>query len=328
MAAILPMNATPATAAPARAAAAQRARRPVSLQNRRWFPWLLMAPALVILLAVGLFPFGYSIYLATTNIILSKPYLPHAYVALEQFQEIVQDGDFFNALRVTAIFTGAAVFLEFWAGLGLALLFRRQFRGKAIYRLGILVPMVLPPVVVGLIWQYLLFPNSGLVSHYSGRIAAFLGVAAPTFLSDPASALRTLILVDVWQWTPFMFLILHAGLASIPLEPYEAAEIDGASAWRIFWTITMPMLKSSILIALVIRTMDAFRTYDTIAVLTQGGPGNSTETLNIWLTNLGFKFFEASKAAALSLIVFVIILAFSSVFIRVFSRASRVGDAS
>jgi multiple sugar transport system permease protein len=315
---------------PALVASARRGEidRPVAIQNRRWFPWVLMAPTLIILMAVGLFPFGYSIYLATTNIILSKPYLPQAFVALEQFQEIVQDDSFFNALRVTAIFTVSSVFIEFWAGLGLALLFRRHFSGKAIYRLGILVPMVLPPVVVGLIWQYMLFPNSGLISHYSGQFAALLGVSPPTFLSDPNSALRTLILVDVWQWTPFMFLILHAGLASIPLEPYEAAEIDGASSWRIFWTITMPLLKSSILIALVIRTMDAFRTYDTIAVLTQGGPGNSTETLNIWLTNLGFKFFEVSKAAALSLIVFVIILAFSLIFIRVFSKTARVGGKS
>lgn len=318
----------PAARRAAPPAAAGVPRRPVALQNRRWFPWLLMAPTLLILAAVGLFPFGYSIYLATHNIILSKPYLDVAFVGLEQFQEIVQDPDFFNALRVTAIFTVSAVFIEFWAGLGLALLFRRNFGGKGVYRLAILVPMVLPPVVVGLVWQYMLFPNSGLISYYAGQAAAFLGVAPPAFTSDPASALRTLILVDAWQWTPFMFLILHAGLAAIPPEPYEAAEIDGAGAWRVFWTITMPMLKSSILIALVIRTMDAFRTYDTIAVLTQGGPGNSTETLNIWLTNLGFKFFEASKAAALSLIVFVIILAFSSVFIRVFSKAQRVGERS
>lgn len=295
--------------------------------NRPWFPWLLMAPTLIILLAVGLFPFGYSLYLASTNIILSKPYLQPAFVGLEQYQEIVQDGDFFNALRVTAVFTVSAVFIEFWLGLGLALLFRRSLRGKSLYRLAILVPMVIPPVVVGLIWQYLLFPNSGLVSHYAGQIAGALGVSPPGFLSSPGSALRTLVLVDVWQWTPFMFLILHAGLASIPPEPYEAAAIDGASAWRTFWTITLPMLKSSILIALMIRTMDAFRTYDTIAVLTAGGPGNATETLNIWLTNLGFKFFSASKAAALSLIIFVIILVFSSVFIRVFSKAQRIGGA-
>lgn len=295
----------------------------IAIQNRKYFPWLLMAPALLILLAVGLFPFGYSLYLASRDLILSKPYLQPTFVGLEQYQEIVQDADFFNALRVTVLFTFSAVLIEFWAGLGLALLFRRRVRGKAIYRLGILVPMVLPPVAVGLIWQYMLFPNSGLLSYYAGKACALLGLAAPRFLSSPASALRTLVLVDAWQWTPFMFLILHAGLASIPPEPYEAAEIDGAPPWRVFWTITMPLLKPSILIALVIRTMDAFRTYDTIAVLTSGGPGNSTETLNIWLTNLGFKFFMASKAAALSLIIFVMILVLSQVVIRVFSRAQR-----
>jgi multiple sugar transport system permease protein len=300
-------------------------RHPVAIQNRKFFPWLLMAPTLLILMAIGLFPFGYSLYLAGTNIILSKPYLESTFVGLEQYQSIVQDSDFFHSLWVTGVFTISAVSIEFWAGLGLALLFRRRLAGKSIYRLAILVPMVVPPVVVGLIWQYMLFPHSGLLSYYSGEVATFLGIEAPTFLSSPGSALATLVLVDVWQWTPFMFLILHAGLASIPNEPYEAAEIDGASPWRIFWTITMPLLKSSILIALVIRTMDAFRTYDTIAVLTGGGPGNSTETLNIMLTNQGFKFFDASRAAALSLIMFVIILALSSIFVRVFSKTKRIG---
>lgn len=312
-----------ANTAPA-ASRTAKTRQPVprtGIQNRRIFPWLLMSPTLTILLVVGIFPFGYSIYLASTNIILSKPYLDTFFVGLEQYQELVQDPDFFNALRITFVFTLSAVFIEFWGGLGLALMFRRAIRGKAIFRLAILIPMVVPPIVVGLIWQYMLFPNSGLISYYANATSGFLGVSPPTFLSSPASALQTLIFVDVWQWTPFMFLILHAGLASIPPEPYEAAEIDGASSWRVFWTITMPMLRPAILIALVIRTMDAFRTYDQIAVLTSGGPGNATETLNIWLTNLAFRFFNVSKAAALSLIIFVIILVMSFVFIRVFSRA-------
>lgn len=294
----------------------------ISLENRGYFPWLLMGPTLLILLVVGLFPFGYSIYLASTNIILSKPYLDTFFVGLEQYQDLMQDADFFNALRVTMVFTVSAVFLQFWAGLGLALLFQRQIKGKAFYRLAILLPMVVPPLVVGLIWKYMLFPNTGLISYYSNTFADFLGVSPPAFLSSPSSALQTLIFIDVWQWTPFMFLILSAGLAAIPNEPYEAAEIDGASSWRVFWTITMPMLKPAILIALVIRTMDAFRTYDQIAVLTAGGPGNATETLNIWLTNLAFKFFDVSKAAALSLIIFVMILVMSFVFVRILSRTT------
>jgi multiple sugar transport system permease protein len=297
----------------------------VSIQNRAWFPWLLMSPTLVILLVVGIFPFGYSIWLASTNIILSRPQLDTFFLGLENYQDLMQDPAFFNALRITFIYTVAAVFIEFWAGLGLALLFKRNIRGKVIYRLLLLLPMVIPPLVVGLIWRYMLFPNSGLISFYANEIATFLNIAPPTFLSAPGSALRTLIFIDVWQWTAFMFLILSAGLAAIPPEPYEAAEIDGASSWRVFWTITLPMLRPAILIAVVIRTMDAFRTYDQIAVLTAGGPGNSTETLNIWLTNLGFRFFNVSKAAALSLVIFVIILVLSFVFVKILSR-TRIDD--
>ncbi|MCB1329207.1 MAG: sugar ABC transporter permease [Maritimibacter sp.] len=284
-----------------------------------------MSPTLLILLVVGLFPFGYAIYLASTNIILSKPYLDTYFVGLEQYQDLMQDPDFFNALRITLIYSVSAVFIEFWAGLGLAMLFQRSIRGKSVYRLAILLPMVIPPLVVGLLWKYMLFPDTGLVSYYSNGLADFLGISPPAFLSSPSSALQTLIFIDVWQWTPFMFLILSAGLAAIPPEPYEAAEIDGASSWRVFWTITMPMLRPAILIALVIRTMDAFRTYDQIAVLTSGGPGNSTETLNIWLTNLGFKFFNVSKAAALSLVVFVMILVMSFIFVKILSR-TRIED--
>jgi len=285
-----------------------------------WFPWVLMAPALIILLVLGIFPFVYSLYLAVHNIILSKPYLETEFVGVYQFHELVQERQFLNALKVTAIFTFTTVFIEFWAGLGLALLFRRRIVGKPLFRLCILLPMVIPPVVVGLMWRYLLFPHSGLVTYYAGAVAGFFGLPAPEFLSAPSSALQTLIMIDVWQWTPFIFLILHAGLASLPPEPYEAAEIDGASAWRVFWTITLPMLKPSIMIALVIRTMDAFRTYDTIAVMTKGGPGNATETLNILLTNIGFDFFNVSKAAALSFIILVIIITLSFFFIRVFAK--------
>ncbi|MDO6732760.1 sugar ABC transporter permease [Marinovum sp. 2_MG-2023] len=300
----------------------RRPRTQVSIQNRNWFPWLLMSPTLTILLVVGIFPFAYSIWLASTNIILSRPQLETFFLGLENYQDLMQDPAFFNALRITLVYTISVVFIEFWAGLGLALLFKRNIRGKAVYRLLLLLPMIIPPLVVGLIWRYMLFPNSGLISYYANEFAALLNVSPPSFLSAPGSALRTLIFIDVWQWTAFMFLILSAGLAAIPPEPYEAAEIDGASSWRVFWTITLPMLRPAVLIALVIRTMDAFRTYDQIAVLTSGGPGSSTETLNIWLTNLGFRFFNVSKAAALSLIIFVIILVLSFVFVKVLSRTS------
>ncbi|HET7716862.1 MAG TPA: sugar ABC transporter permease [Bauldia sp.] len=305
------------------AAAAPRQRRRllarIGPRNRKLFPWLLVAPTILVLAGIGIYPFIYALYIAGHNIVLSKPYLPRIFVGLYQYQSLIQDPAFWQSVKLTVIFTVEAVFIEFWLGLGLALLFRRQLVGASILRLLILLPMIIPPLVVGFIWRYMFFPGVGLVTYYVGGIAnALFGVESLPFLADPDWALQTIIFVDVWEWTPFMFLILSAGLASIPKQPYEAAEIDGASSWRVFWTITLPLLKPAILIAVVIRTMDAFRVFELIRVMTQGGPGNATTTLNIMLTKTGLEFFDASRAAALSLLMMMAIIVFSFIFIRVF----------
>jgi multiple sugar transport system permease protein len=294
--------------------------------NRAVFPWVLMAPTLIILFAIGIYPFLYSLYIAGQNVILSKPYIPRYFVGLYQYQALMQDPEFWHALRTTLVFTLEAVFIEFWLGLGLALLFQRSLRGASIMRLFILIPMILPPLVAALIWRYMFYPGAGLVTYYIGGITRALGFGEIPFLSDPGIAFQTLVFVDIWEWTPFMFLMLSAGLASIPRQPYEAAEIDGASSWRVFWTITMPLLRPAILIAVVIRTMDAFRTYELIVIMTRGGPGNATSTMNIYLTKTGLEFFDASKAAALSLIMMMIIIVMSFVFIRVFRSRTEVAE--
>ncbi len=291
-----------------------------AIQTRKGFPWLLLTPALVVLALLGLFPFVYAIRIAAFNISISKPYLPQFFVGLAQYAELVRDPNFLNALRVTIVYTVEAVFIQFWAGLGIALLFRRRIILKGLFRVCILVPMVITPVVVGLMWRFLLYPHAGILTYYLEQISTFLGLTPPQLLANPRSALQTLIFIDIWEWTPFMFLILHAGLSSLPSEPFEAAMVDGASKWHIFRTLTMPLLKQSILIALLIRTMDAFRTFDTIFVLTEGGPGNSTETLNIFLTHLGFKFFHTSEASAMSLIMLVMIIAMSFAFIKILRK--------
>lgn len=294
--------------------------------NRAVFPWVLMAPTLIILFAIGIYPFLYSLYIAGHNVILSKPYIPRYFVGLYQYQALVQDPEFWSALGKTLLFTLEAVFVEFWIGLGLALLFQRQLIGTSIMRVFILIPMILPPLVAALIWRYMFYPGAGLMTYYVGGITKALGFGEIPFLSDPTIAFQTLVFVDVWEWTPFMFLMLSAGLASIPKQPYEAAEIDGAGAWRVFWTITMPLLRPAILIAVMIRTMDAFRTYELIVIMTRGGPGNATETLNVFLTKTGLEFFDASKAAALSLIMMMIIIVMSFVFIRVFRSKTELAQ--
>lgn len=292
--------------------------------NRKVFPWVLMTPTLIILFAIGVYPFLYAIYIAGQNVILSKPYIPRFFVGLYQYQAVIQDPEFWHALTNTVLFTVEAVFIEFWLGLGLALLFQRSIRGASVFRILIMIPMILPPLVAALIWRYLFYPGAGLVTYYASGITRALGWGDIPFLSDPTIAFHTLVFVDIWEWTPFMFLMMSAGLAQIPRQPYEAAEIDGASSWRVFWTITLPLLRPAILIAVIIRTMDAFRVYELIVIMTRGGPGNATTTLNVYLTKTGLEFFDASKAAALSLIMMLIIIVMSFVFIRVFRSRTDI----
>lgn len=294
--------------------------------NRKVFPWVLMAPTLIILFAIGIYPFLYALWIAGQNVILSKPFIPRFFVGLYQYQSVIQDPEFWHAFRTTIWFTVQAVFIEFWLGLGLALLFQRRLRGTSVMQLLILIPMILPPLVAALIWRYMFYPGAGLVTYYSSAVMGWFGLGEIPFLSQPDIAFQTLIFVDVWEWTPFMFLMMTAGLASIPRQPYEAAEIDGASAWRVFWTITMPLLRPAILIAVVIRTMDAFRTYELIVIMTRGGPGNATTTLNVYLTKTGLEFFDASKAAAISLIMMMIIIVMSFLFIRVFRSRTEAAE--
>jgi multiple sugar transport system permease protein len=291
--------------------------------NPAAFPWVLMAPTLIVLFAFGVYPFLNALYIASQNIILSRPHSPRFFMGLYQYQVVIQDPEFWHALRVTIWFTVQAVFLQFWLGLGLALLFQRAIRGASILRIFILIPMILPPLVAALIWRYMFYPGAGLVTYYAGGVTRALGMGDIPFLSDPNIAFHTLVFVDVWEWTPFMFLMMTAGLALIPRQPYEAAEIDGASAWRVFWTITLPLLKPAILIAVIIRTMDAFRVYELIVVMTRGGPGNATTTLNVYLTKTGLEFFDASKAAAISLIMMMIIIVMSLIFIRLMRMRSQ-----
>ena len=292
--------------------------------NKKLFPWVLMTPTLIILFAIGIYPFLYAIYIAGQNVILSKPYIPRFFVGLYQYQSVIQDPEFWNAFKNTVLFTVEAVFIEFWLGLGLALLFQRSIRGASVFRILIMIPMILPPVVAALIWRYLFYPGAGLVTYYAGGITEALGWGDIPFLSDPTIAFHTLVFVDIWEWTPFMFLMMSAGLAQIPRQPYEAAEIDGASSWRVFWTITLPLLRPAILIAVIIRTMDAFRVYELIVIMTRGGPGNATTTLNVYLTKTGLEFFDASKAAAISLIMMLIIIVMSFIFIRIFRSRTDI----
>ncbi|HAL62628.1 MAG TPA: sugar ABC transporter permease [Chloroflexi bacterium] len=229
------------------------------------------------------------------------------------YGHVLSDVRFWQAIVRTIGVVVVAVALEFAIGLALALFFQRDFLGKRLFTAVILYPMMLPWVVVGLAF-YLLFLEKGLVNYILIHFLGFeTGVA---WYHYPAVALSTIILADVWQWTPFMFLILYSGLGALPRDPVEAAMTLGASRWQIFRYITMPMLKQVIIIALIIRSLEAFKIFDLVFIMTGGGPGTATESLSLYIYRLGFVYGQLSYAAAMAVLILVSI----SIIIRLAVR--------
>ena len=203
-------------------------------------------------------------------------------------------------------------------GLGLAVLLDRPLRGRSIFRAALLIPMMLPPVVAGVVWRLMLNPDFGAIN---GTLkGAGLNTDALTWTASPLLALASVIAVDIWQWTPFMFLVLLAGLQAIPQEPYEAAMIDGASAWQTFRHVTLPLVRPAILIALLLRTMDLLRVFDQIFILTEGGPGFATETVSLYIYRAAFRFFDFGYAAAMSFVLLVVTNIISLTYIRLLQK--------
>ncbi|MBS7649707.1 sugar ABC transporter permease, partial [Candidatus Bathyarchaeota archaeon] len=186
----------------------------------------------------------------------------------------------------TLKFVSIAVALEFTLGFILALILNQDIRGGRIYRFICILPMMLMPTIIGFIWKFLYHGDIGLINY----VLSFLGIQRRPWLGNADTAMYAIILTDVWQWTPFCFLVLLAGLQSLPIEPFEAAKIDGASRWLIFKNITIPLLKPSIIVALLFRTIDSFKIFDLIYVMTHGGPGNATMVMSLYIYRWAFIF--------------------------------------
>jgi multiple sugar transport system permease protein len=282
---------------------------PFSRFQERALPYLLLAPSLAVLLGLAVYPLVYAVRVSLRS---------EAGWGLGNFARLIQDNFFWTALAHTLIYALAALTLEFLLGLGLALLLDRNLRGRNLFRALLLVPMMLPPVVVGVTWRLLFNPNFGAINGTLKRFG--VNTNALTWTASPKLAMFSVIAVDVWQWTPFMFLILLAGLQAIPQEPYEAALIDGATPWQIFRDITLPLLKPAILIALLLRTMDLLRVFDQIFILTEGGPGFATETVSLYIYRTAFRFGDFGYAAAMSFVLLLITNAISVVWLRMLQR--------
>lgn len=268
---------------------------------------LLAAPAAAALAAVALAPLAATAWLSLRRRILVLGV--DEWVGLANYRALLHGGRFWNALWNTAYFTAVAVAVELVLAMPLALVLHRAARGRDALRAAVLVPWILPTVVAAKLWALLLQPDWGLLA----RLAPGGGIA---FLASPALALHAAILVDVWKTTPFVALLLLAGLQAIPEDLARAARVDGASGWRIFRSVTLPLLRPAILLALLFRSLDAFRVFDAIFVLTDGGPGNTTESLSLYAYKALLRAGSFGLGSALSLVTFLCVLALGLVWLR------------
>lgn len=260
-------------------------------------PVVLLIPSLTLIATFVVYPLANAVALSFRSMLLYRPYVHPPFVGLQNYVRLLKDPDFWNALKNTVVFTAIVVPIEMLLGfvVAMGLNSARLTVGKSFTRTLLLLPMMFTPVVVGILWRMLYDPEYGLVNF----VLRVLGVSPRNWLGSSSTALASVIFADIWQNTPFVMLILLAGLQSLPREPFEAAQIDGASGIETLLHLTIPMLKPVLLVVLSIRTIDAFRVFDKVFVLTMGGPGVSSETIAFYAYRTAFRAFDIGYATTI-----------------------------
>ncbi|HYO50740.1 MAG TPA: sugar ABC transporter permease [Chloroflexia bacterium] len=280
---------------------------------------LFLTPTMVLLLAIAIFPLIWSLYLSFTQYNVNRRAEP-VWIGFANYQRLLNDPEIWARFSDTARFVIPAVVIELLLGFGLAFLLNRNFKGRGFIVTTMLIPMMLSPLIVALFWKYMLQTDRGVVNYFV-RDVAHLG--APDWLNDPGTAMWSLVLVDVWQWTPFIMLISLAGLSAVPKYLYEAAEVDRASGWFRFRHITLPLVTPLLLIAVLFRTMDSYKMFDQAYALTGGGA--ETNVLSITLFKMAFEDFNTGKGSALGYIMLIVIIALANLLIRVLNGIKAGG---
>jgi multiple sugar transport system permease protein len=286
----------------------------------RALAWLFVGPTIVLLLAFNIFPLLWTIWLSFTNFRANRPNADSVWVGLSNYRRVLGDEAIWENMRATAHFLVSSIVLQLLLGFALALLLNRRFRSHSFWSTAILLPMMLAPAVVGTFWKYFFEPQYGIFN----AIARFFGSAGNfTMLGDTQLSPWTIVLVDTWMWTPYVMLLLLAGLRSIPPYLYEAAEIDRASEWTKFWRITLPMVMPFIILALLFRSIENFKMFDLVDNLTNGGPGSVTELASIHLKREAFEKWRTGYSSAFAIILFVAIYGMSLVTVRFLDKVKE-----
>ncbi len=279
--------------------------------------WLMLAPLLLFVFIIAIYPLSFSFYISFFKYRLTDPDQTRTFIGLSNYLDAFRDTQVVKAVVNTLIFVLGSVTTEIVVGLGLALLLSAETRLIRTIRSFLLIPMAIPPLVVGLIWKSLYNADFGVIPYYLKSLGIDVGHGP---LSEVGVAMPAVILIDLWQWTPLLMVIFLAGLKSLPHEPYEAAVVDGAARWQLFWYITLPLLRPTFLVGLLLRTMQSFKVFDIIFATTAGGPGSATTVLNYHIYTVGMTFFNMGYAAALANILLVIVAVLSILYVMLLER--------
>ncbi|WP_438751697.1 carbohydrate ABC transporter permease [Pararhizobium sp. O133] len=299
---------------------------PIAIRVRglsdRSIAWLFIAPAITLLLAINIFPLLWAVYLSFTNFRANRPNAVVEGVGLRNYERVLNDPDIWQAMQTTAHFVFWTILLQMVIGFVLAYLIDHKFRGHAFWTTIVLIPMMLSPAVVGNFWRFLYEPQIGLFA-YAVSFLTGIPTTQIQMLGNVSLAPWAIIIVDTWMWTPYVMLICLAGLRSIPDYIYEAAEVDRASAWRQFWSITVPMALPFIMLAVLFRGIENFKMFDMVTLLTGGGPGSVTEVASITLKRQAFEAWATGRSSAFAIVLFVAVFGLANIYVKALNKVKQ-----
>jgi multiple sugar transport system permease protein len=299
--------------AAAAGAPARTAPRPKHNYARHY--WLFIVPAGIVVAAVIVFPWVFTLYMSVQDFHAGGTM---SFAGLDNYRRMFTDDRFLWAIARTFYFTALAVIFPTLIGVAAAVCFNKHFPLRGLCRTIFILPMMATPVAIALVWTMMFHPQLGVLNY----LLTAAGLPPSTWVYDSATVIPTLVMVETWQWTPLIMLIVLGGLASLPQDPYEAAALDGASGWQCFRHITLPLVWPFIMVALVLRAVDALKAFDTIFVITGGGPGTSSETLNLYLYQEAFAYYDIGYASAIVVVFFILIMAVTLLLMRTRNRAN------
>jgi multiple sugar transport system permease protein len=275
--------------------------------------WPFVIPALVVVLAVIVFPWAFTIWMSANEWTLGSP---RSFVGMINYARLWEDPRFWESLGHTLWYTLLSVVMPLILGTLAALIFDARFPLRGFLRGIFVMPMMATPVAIALVWTMMFHPQLGVLNY----LLSLVGIPAQEWIFNPSTVIPSLVAVETWQWTPLVMLIVLGGLASLPRDPFESADIDGANAWQKFYHLTLPMIAPFIMVAAIIRTIDALKSFDIIYAMTQGGPGTASETINIYLYNTAFAYYDIGYSSAMAIVFFVIIVALSLILLMLRQR--------